>query len=144
MWHGQAQTGGEQPISTLPTWSSLYLTINNSTYSTLTPSSEISNWTQSMSIADGVVQTRLSWTPDNSTAPVQLLYTIFAHRTMPNLGVVKLDIEGLASGTSVSVTDVLDVRLSLGLVSRDTDFPRTGNRRPPNRPHRIWRAPKLH
>ncbi|KAL8276477.1 hypothetical protein RQP46_011127 [Phenoliferia psychrophenolica] len=102
------QTGGEQPISTLPTWSSLYLTINGETYDVSTPTSEISNWTQSMSIEDGVVQTRLAWTPAGSASPLNLLYTIFAHRTLPNLGVVRLDVEGLVQGQNVSVTDVLD------------------------------------
>ncbi|KAI5474838.1 glycoside hydrolase family 65 protein [Pseudohyphozyma bogoriensis] len=102
-----AQTGGEQPISTIPTWSSIYLTLNGSTYSNSTPTSEISNWTQSMSIQDGIVKTSLTWTPTGGS-PVSLLFTIFAHRTMPNLGVVRLDVEGLAAGANLSFTDVLD------------------------------------
>ncbi|KAK4703450.1 hypothetical protein P7C70_g2769, partial [Phenoliferia sp. Uapishka_3] len=103
-----AQTGGEQPISTLPTWSSLYLTVNGESYQVSTPDEEITDWRQSMSIQDGVVQTTLEWTPAGSKAPLDVAYTIFAHRTLPNLGVVRLDVEGLTPGAEVSVTDVLD------------------------------------
>ncbi|GAA6060907.1 hypothetical protein JCM10212_003941 [Sporobolomyces blumeae] len=102
------QTGGEQPISTLPTWSSLYLTLQNQTYDISTPDSQITNWTQSQSIQDGVVQTSLDWTPDGANQSVKVKYTLFAHRVMPNLGVVRLDVDGVDQGSTVAVTDVFD------------------------------------
>ena len=105
----QAQTGGQQPIALIPTWSSLYFTINNETYSTATPVEQISNWTQSASIQDGVVKTSLMWTPTGgNTSNITLEYTIYAHRVNPNLGAVSLDVSGLAEGANVSFTDVLD------------------------------------
>lgn len=104
----QAQTGGQQPIALLPTWSSLYVTIGNSSYGVGTPESEISNWTQSASLQDGLVVTSLLWTPSSRNTSVNLTYTIYAHRTKPNLGALKLDISGLAEGVEVGITDVLD------------------------------------
>ncbi|KAM0746041.1 hypothetical protein T439DRAFT_369600 [Meredithblackwellia eburnea MCA 4105] len=102
------QDGGEQPISTLPTWSSLYLTIDGDTYSTTTPTSSILNWSQSMSIQDGIVTTNLVWKPANSNSVLNLTYTLLAHRTLPNLGLVRLDVEGITLGTNFSITDALD------------------------------------
>lgn len=106
----------EQPISTLPTWSSLYLTLGNSTYSPATPVEEISNWEQSMSIENGLVETSLTWTPAGMQ-PVNLTYTTFAHRTKPHLGVMRLDVKGLTNTAAVSITDLLD-----GAGSWRTDF----------------------
>ncbi|GAA5927993.1 alpha,alpha-trehalase ATH1 [Sporobolomyces koalae] len=115
------QTGGEQPISTLPTWSSLYLTVNNQTYDISTSDSAISNWTQSLSIQDGVVQTSLEWTPQGTNHSINLKYTLFAHRVLPNLGVVRLDVSGIANDSVVAVTDVLD-----GVGAWRTDFVDSG------------------
>lgn len=106
----QAQTGGEQPISTLPTWSSLYLTVNGVSYEVGTDISQISNYSQSLSIQTGVVSTALTWTP-SANVSLTLNYTIVAHRVIPNLGIVRLDVTGLNAGSNVTVTSVLDVRL---------------------------------
>ncbi|BGP23663.1 alpha,alpha-trehalase ath1 [Rhodotorula toruloides] len=103
-----AQTGGEQPISTLPTFDSLYLTINNETYSTLTPDSQIANWSQSMSINDGIVRTMLDWTPEGMNKSVSLEYTVLAHRVWPNVAAVRLSVQGLTQDMQVAFTDVLD------------------------------------
>ncbi|GAA5985292.1 hypothetical protein JCM5350_005577 [Sporobolomyces pararoseus] len=115
------QTGGEQPISTLPTWSSLYLTVNNETYDISTQDSQISNWTQSQSIQDGVVQTSLNWMLQGGNQSLQVKYTLFAHRVEPNLGVVRLDVSGLSNQSVVAVTDVLD-----GVGAWRTDFVESG------------------
>lgn len=102
------QTGGQQPISTIPTWSSLYLTVNGTTLQPDVNPDQISNWNQSMSIQHGVVQTAYEWMPSGATGPLSVKYTSFAHRTRPNLGVIRLDISG-GHLQGVSVTDVLDV-----------------------------------
>ena len=86
--------------------------MDQSTYQVGTDPSQISHWSQSLSIDNGVVSTSLSWSPHNSTASyassISLKYTIFAHRTRPNLGVVRLDVSGISPSSNVSVTDVLD------------------------------------
>lgn len=56
-----------------------------------------------------MVETSLDWTPQNAT--INLKYTLFAHRVLANLGVVRLDVSGLSNDSIVSVTDVLDVSL---------------------------------
>ncbi|KAF9019821.1 glycoside hydrolase family 65 protein [Rhodocollybia butyracea] len=125
-----AQTGGEQPLSTLPTWSSLYFTVGGATYGPGVPSSEISNWTQSLSIQDGRVETSLVWSPTATNASYSLRYTLFAHRSLANVGVVKLDIDGLIEDTPLSITDVLD-----GAGSWRTTFVDSGVK-----PDTIWTA----
>ncbi|GAA5880894.1 hypothetical protein JCM3774_003235 [Rhodotorula dairenensis] len=107
-----AQTGGQQPISTLPTWSTILVTVNNQTFSQTTDASEISNWSQSMSVQDGLVQTKYDWTPggSNSSTKITLSYTIFAHKVIPTLGAVYLSVSGLTNQTQVAFTDVLDGR----------------------------------
>lgn len=95
----------------IPTWTSFYPTVGNSSYGVDTPSADIINWSQSASINDGLVTTNLTWSPTGN-ASLNLSYTIYAHRTRPNLGVVRLDMSGLQQGVEVSVTDVLDVRFA--------------------------------
>lgn len=101
---------GEEVISLLPTWTSLYVTINGESYGVGTPDDQILNWTQSMSINDGIVSTSLAWSPAGSNSTVMLNYTVLAHRTRPNLGVVRLDVSGpgLMEGMDISFTNVLD------------------------------------
>ena len=94
------------------------------TYSSQTDPAQISNFSQSLSIRNGVVQTNLTWNP-SATAPastaelntsasatpgggVQLQYTAYAHRSRPNVGVLRLDISGLPTGTPVLITDAID------------------------------------
>ncbi|KAI8599163.1 glycosyl hydrolase family 65 central catalytic domain-containing protein [Dissophora ornata] len=113
------QTGGEQVISLLPTWTSLFLTVSPSGDSTLADSStyrvgvsldQIKSFSQSLSLRNGIVQTTISWTPFNSsnTSDIQLRYTVLAHRSRPNLGLVRLDVSGLSDGQQVIITDALD------------------------------------
>lgn len=65
-----------------------------------------------MSIQDGLVKTEIVWLPGVGEDAVSLTYEILAHREWPNLGVVRLNVNGLREGMSVAVTDVFDVRLS--------------------------------
>jgi len=97
-----AQTGGEQPISTLPTWTSLYVTVDNQTYVPMVDAGEISEYSQNMSIRDGIVSTSLIW------RGLRLNYTVLAHRMRPTLGIVRLEIESLVGSVEVIVTDMLD------------------------------------
>src|SRR5208282_4722204 len=79
-----AQTGGEQPISTLPVWTSLYVTVGCVTFAPMVDSAGVSDYSQNLSIRDGIVSTSMVW------MGVKLNYTILAHRTRPTLGIVRL------------------------------------------------------
>jgi trehalose/maltose hydrolase-like predicted phosphorylase len=96
-----AQTGGEQPISTLPVWTSLYVTINNVTFAPMV-NGGVSQYSQNLSIRDGIVSTSMVW------MGVQLNYTVLAHRTRPTLGIVRLELEPLNGDVEVVITDMLD------------------------------------
>ncbi|GJJ71505.1 hypothetical protein EMPS_03855 [Entomortierella parvispora] len=121
-----AQTGGQQVISLLPTWTSLFLTVSpnqgdgpSATYKVGVPLDHIKSYSQTLSLRDGIVQTTVSWSPFKATnsstaaAPtgsdlIQLKYTVLAHRSRPNLGLVRLDVSGLSDGQKVIITDALD------------------------------------
>jgi trehalose/maltose hydrolase-like predicted phosphorylase len=97
-----AQTGGEQPISTLPVWTSLYVTINNETFLPMVLNTSVTEYNQTMSIRNGIVTTSMVWNG------VRLNYTVFAHRTRPTLGIVQLEITPLNGDVNVTITDMLD------------------------------------
>ncbi|KAF9958583.1 alpha,alpha-trehalase ath1 [Mortierella alpina] len=108
-----AQNGGEQVISLVPTWTSLYLTVSSpsgesATYRVGTNHSQITSFSQSLSIRDGTVQTTVGWSPFNSSSIIQLRYTVLAHRSRPTLGLVRLDVSGLSDNQEVIITDALD------------------------------------
>lgn len=96
-----AQVGGEQPISTLPAWTSLYVTVNNQTWLPYVNAS-ISEYSQNLSIRDGIVSTSMVWNG------VRLNYTVLAHRTRPTLGIVRLELSPVAGTVKIVVTDMLD------------------------------------
>ncbi|PWN46738.1 hypothetical protein IE53DRAFT_391103 [Violaceomyces palustris] len=115
--------GGQQVVSLLPTWNSLFATFNpagldgsESTYGVGVDHSTVSNFTQSLSLRDGVVKTSLIYTPPSSTQGgdgtssrgYRLDYTVLAHRSRPTLGLVKLQVSGLEPGEKVVISDVLD------------------------------------
>ncbi|GAA6009189.1 alpha,alpha-trehalase ATH1 [Rhodotorula paludigena] len=116
-----AQDGGQQPMATLPTFSSLYLTVNNATLSRDTPDEQLSNWEQSMSIQDGLVRTSYDWTPEGATAPLRVSYQMLAHRVWPNVAAVRLTVQGLNTSDQVAFTDVFD-----GAGAWRTDFVSSG------------------
>lgn len=96
-----AQTGGEQPISTLPVWTSLYVTVDNETFSPMVNTS-VTEYSQNLSIRDGIVSTSMVW------KGVKLNYTILAHRTRPTLGIVRLELQSVSGDVQVVITDLLD------------------------------------
>ena len=96
-----AQIGGEQPISTLPAWTSLYVTVNNQTWLPYVNAS-ISEYSQNLSIRDGIVSTSMVWNG------VKLNYTVLAHRTRPTLGIVRLELSPVSETVKIVVTDMLD------------------------------------
>lgn len=120
------QTGGEQVISLLPTWTSLFLSVAPSgaadntssskdlaTYRVGVDISQIKSYKQSLSLRNGIVETTITWEPFDSSSgkdadSIELVYTVLAHRDRPTLGLVRLDVSGLKDGQQVIITDVLD------------------------------------
>lgn len=109
------QNGGEQVISLLPSWPQLYFTIRNSTdnsseatYAPGIDENTMKNFTQSLSIRNGTVITDVQWQPNGYEQPINLRYTVIAHRKRAPLGLMRLQVSGLRNGTSFVITDVLD------------------------------------
>jgi trehalose/maltose hydrolase-like predicted phosphorylase len=95
------QKGGEQPIATLPVWTSLYVTIDNVTFAPMVDGG-VTQYSQNLSIRNGIVMTSMVW------RGVRLNYTVLAHRKRPSLGIVRLEIEPLNGSVEVTITDMLD------------------------------------
>ncbi|KAK0557044.1 alpha,alpha-trehalase ath1 [Tilletia horrida] len=106
------QVNGQEVISLIPTWNTLLITVDNATYAAGADQSSISNYSQSLSIRDGIVSTSLSWSPSNDSSSngtaIALNYTMYAHRTRPTLGVVRLVVSNLPAGAQVVATDAID------------------------------------
>ncbi|KAH8588922.1 family 65 glycoside hydrolase [Bisporella sp. PMI_857] len=103
------QRGGESVIAGIPNWTGLTITsISGEQYLPGIPRSSVEHYSQCLSSRDGIVHTNVTWRPArNSSCIFQLNYTVLAHRTRINLGLVRLDIT--ASGeTEFQITDILD------------------------------------
>ncbi|RPA98401.1 hypothetical protein L873DRAFT_1687777 [Choiromyces venosus 120613-1] len=103
------KNGGESVISGIPTWSTLYVTTPDGkyTYAPGVPHEQIESFNQSLSIRNGILTTRVKWTPVKGGISYDLKFTILAHRSRINLGLLKLDITPSEDG-NVIVTDILD------------------------------------
>lgn len=111
---GNGTLGVEGFLATIPGWSQLSVTDESGvSYNGSTPKAQISNYSQSLSLENGVVSTNVTWTASESSVPLQLNYTVLAHRARPNLGLVRLDITA-SEDTTVNVTDLLDGTGSVG------------------------------
>ncbi|KAF9131635.1 alpha,alpha-trehalase ath1 [Mortierella sp. 14UC] len=147
------QKGGEQVISLLPTWTSLYLTVSSApgsgtssgdsaTYKVDVDLNQIKSFSQSLSMRDGIVETTVIWSPftsatanNSSNGDIQLRYTILAHRSRPSLGLVRMDVSGLASGQQVVVTDAID-----GSGAQRVEGEQAGKLKETELPHAIYSA----
>jgi trehalose/maltose hydrolase-like predicted phosphorylase len=100
--------GGESVISGIPDWTGLFLTESNGeTYMPGIDPDTVMDYYQSMSLQDGIVHTNSTWKPYGQHDEFQLNYTVLAHRTRINLGLVRLDIT-LTGPAKFTITDVLD------------------------------------
>ncbi|KAK7203219.1 glycosyl hydrolase family 65 central catalytic domain-containing protein [Myxozyma melibiosi] len=115
--------GGESVISTVPVWSSLFVSAHGDLYSPgSVDSSRVKNYTQSMSLKDGVVTTRLKWLPRaNESLAIWLEYEVIAHREIPTLGMVQLKMSSVVA-TDVVVVDALDASGSFRTIHLESNF----------------------
>lgn len=114
--------GGESVISTVPVWTSLLVrdVKSNSSFAPLTGSrNDVKDYMQSLSLKNGIVHTNLTWEAHDTTYSFN--YTIFAHRTRPSLGVVRLDIVA-DSDSDIEVSDILDGAGSMRTTFLDKDM----------------------
>lgn len=103
------QVNGQETLALIPAWNSLWLTVNNATYSVGVDPSTVSEYEQTLSTRDGIVSTAFTWTPVASeNTSYRLNYTAIAHRQRPTLGLVRLVASNLPAGAQVTVTDAID------------------------------------
>ncbi|OIW27858.1 glycoside hydrolase family 65 protein [Coniochaeta ligniaria NRRL 30616] len=105
---GNLLRGGESVISGIPDWTALTLTTDKGhTYQPGVDIATVKGFHQSLSLRNGIVHTNITWSPPDDTAHYQLNYTVVAHRTRLNLGIVRLDIS-VNQSVALKVTDILD------------------------------------
>lgn len=106
------KNGSESVISTIPQWTDLRVKdvkTDEVFAANLTPAADqIKNYQQSLSLKNGIVQTKLTWFPDEGDSCYQMTYAILTHRKRPNLGIVKLDLVA-SNDAEVEIQDILDV-----------------------------------
>lgn len=119
------KNGYESVISAVPQWTTLKLVIHRDSKNyTLDPSSpdgigEITNYVQNMSLSTGIVTTQFTWLD-----LLDVKYTVLAHRSEINLGLVKVDIQNKGNDTiELDVIDELNFdtaqRCELNLIGHD-------------------------
>lgn len=101
--------GGESVISGIPGWTGLALvTGDGHGYVPGVDKATVKSFYQSLSIRNGIVHTNITWSPSSDhPAQYQLNYTVLAHRTRPNVGIVRLDLEA-TDDVNCTVIDILD------------------------------------
>ncbi|VBB78994.1 Conserved hypothetical protein [Yarrowia lipolytica] len=109
---GNGSLATEGFLASIPNWSELSVSVGNQSYNGSTSEKHISNYSQSLSLQNGVVSTNVTWSPTNDTQ-LQLNYTVLAHRARPNVGIVRLDITS-QNATTVNITDLLNSKGSVG------------------------------
>ena len=106
---GNLKRGGESVISGIPDWAGLTVTDNGKSYHPNVSASSLESYSQSLSIRNGIVHTNVTWKPHegDENPRYQLNYTILAHRTRLNLGLIRLDIS-VDRDASFKLTDIID------------------------------------
>lgn len=111
------EKGGESVIAGIPTWTSLVVaTPDGHAYTPGVPADQVLDYHQTLSLRDGIVTTSVKWQPVKGGLTYDLVYTVLAHRTRVNLGMVRCDITP-SDSAEVIVTDILD-----GQGAQRTDF----------------------
>jgi len=97
-------SGAIQQRATIPTWSTLTLSVGGQPFSPATGTT--SGWRQSLDLHTGVVSTSADWTaPDGHLTAIS--YQLLTDRARPDVGLVRLTLVPRWSGTAV-VTDMID------------------------------------
>ncbi|KAH8145046.1 uncharacterized protein LAJ45_10957 [Morchella importuna] len=103
------KNGGESVISGIPTWTTFYITTPDGqhTYAPGVDPESITAFYQGLSIRNGVLTTAVTWVPVKDGPEYQITFTILAHRSRVNVGMMKVEVTSDTDG-EVFVTDILD------------------------------------
>ena len=120
-----ANTDGNSVISGIPDWTGLVVTTKEGkSYMPGVDESTVKRYQQSMSVQNGIVHTNVTWQPDDvDNTTFQINFTILAHRTRINLGLVRLDLS-VNQACNLTITDILD-----GAGATRSTFHRKGSKR---------------
>lgn len=101
--------GGESVISGIPTWTTFYITTPDGqyTYSPGVDPDSVIAFYQGLSIHNGILTTEVTWVPVAGGPEYQIKFTLLAHRSRINIGMMKVEITSDKDG-AVIATDVLD------------------------------------
>jgi trehalose/maltose hydrolase-like predicted phosphorylase len=110
--------GCESIISGIPHSLGFHLVAGNQVLNSTVDEKTVSNFTQTMSYQDGVVQWKYTWAPRNMSVRFDVEMTSFMHRTRPNVAASELRVTPRGGNCNVSIVDLIDgrsaVRSSLG------------------------------
>ncbi|KAK9238472.1 glycosyl hydrolase family 65 central catalytic domain-containing protein [Lipomyces kononenkoae] len=116
------QRGGESVISTVPVWSTLLVSAHGDTFNVNCRGKNVHGYAQSLSLKDGVVRTELEWHPNgNESQAIWLAYEVSAHRAIPTLAMVKLDVVA-RQDTKITLSDILDGAGSLRTIFLEKNY----------------------
>lgn len=100
------RSGSSDYIASLPTWSGMSLAVDGHSLDAAVPSSEVSNYRQSLDMRNAKVTTSLTWTPVAGKA-TSVIYQVLANRALMHLGQVQVEITPTWTG-QLSLTGLLD------------------------------------
>jgi trehalose/maltose hydrolase-like predicted phosphorylase len=97
---------GRHVDAAIPTWSTLTVGVGSEVFTPSSPTSEISNYRQTLFLRCGLLRTSLTWTTADGRA-TDLQYDVLADRADAHVGTVRLHMTPHWSGQA-NATDVLD------------------------------------
>lgn len=109
--HNPSTTENRQVAAAIPTWTPLTVATGGAgsqTFTSATPASRVSHYSQSLDMRRGLVRTKLRWTAADGRA-TDLEYDVLADRADPHVGAVRLRMTPHWNGTA-RVTDRIDGR----------------------------------
>jgi trehalose/maltose hydrolase-like predicted phosphorylase len=103
----QNQYGWESIISGIPHWAAIVLDLGESAYlDAATNASEISNFTSTLDMKNGVLSWAYVWTPPDATS-FNISYQLFAHKVNVNQAFVQLNVTA-AEAANITIANVLN------------------------------------
>ncbi|KAI5778880.1 glycosyl hydrolase family 65 central catalytic domain-containing protein [Geopyxis carbonaria] len=117
------ENGWESVISGIPTWSSFVIATADGkhAYAPGVDKKQVEAYHQTLSIRDGIVTTTVTWRPVENGPAYTLDFTILAHRSRMNLGMMKIEVTA-SDDSELIFTDVLDGQGAQRTDAREKSF----------------------